>query len=67
MFVCKRLRLCQYLIDRGINPCETIPDESNPKYNVFLFEETPELNVALVRYFAKDSYTARQNHSQSST
>lgn len=59
-FTCKRLRLCGYLIDRGFMPVKTLPDKRNPVYSVWLFEETPELTVALYQYFYKDCWTAKE-------
>ena len=61
-FQCKRLRLCTYLMDRGFSPVQTVPDEQNPKFSVFLFDETPELTAAVTRYFAVDCMTARMNN-----
>lgn len=58
-FVCKRLRLCNYLMDRGFFPYRVEPDKDNPSYSVYLFEETTALTAAVVRYFSKDCYTAR--------
>lgn len=60
-FLCKRLRLCTYLMDRGFHPAQVLPDEINPKYSVFLFEETPELLASVHRYYTKDCLTARLN------
>lgn len=60
-FVCKRLRLCRYLIERGFMPYQTIPDSNNLRYSVFLFQETPELLSTLTRFYAEDCFTARNN------
>ena len=58
-FQCTRLRLCNYLMDRGFFPYRVEPD-SNPRYQIYLFEETPALTAAVARYFAVDCYTARK-------
>lgn len=63
-FRCKKLRLCVYLMDRGFVPYSTVPNTANPKYSVYLFEETPELTAAVVRYFAVDCYTAQEKNKQ---
>ena len=59
-FVCERLRLCNYLIERGFYPVQTMPDRRNPRFSVFLFEETPELTAAVVQYFSTDCLTAQK-------
>ena len=59
-FLCNRLRLCNYLIDRGFTPSQVLPDSQNPKFNVFLFDETPELSAAVVQYLSVDCMTARK-------
>lgn len=61
-FRCKKLRLCVYLMDRGFTPYDTEPNTANPQYSVYLFEETPALTAALVRYFAVDCYTAQKRN-----
>lgn len=49
-YVCKRIRLCNYLRDKGFEPYKVVPDYDNPRYNVFLFTATPELNEAVIEY-----------------
>lgn len=63
-FVCKRLRLCNYLMDRGFFPYQVEPDKNNTRYNVYIFENTPALTAAVVRYFSSDCYTAKQNRQE---
>ena len=66
-FICRRLRLCTYLVDAGFTPYRIEPDKRNPKYSVFLFEKTPALDIAVFRYFSTDCYTARmKNHRKES-
>ncbi len=50
-YVCKRIRLCKFLVERGFKPFKIVPDRKNDKYNVFLFEATPKLNDAVIEYF----------------
>lgn len=52
-YVCKRSRLCKFLTGQGFFPYSIEPDRSNPNYDVFLFDATPELYKAVVRYFDK--------------
>ena len=61
-FLCNRLRMCTYLMDRGFHPAQVLPDADNPRYSVFLFDETPELAAAIQRYFTADCLTARLNN-----
>lgn len=53
IYTCKRLRLLDYLVDRGFKPFKTIPDATNTKFNWWLFENTPELEKAIENYFNK--------------
>lgn len=50
-YTCKRLRLLQYLMERGFTPEATIPDPTNPKYKWWLFNNSCELETALEEYF----------------
>ena len=50
-YTCKRLRMLQYLKEQGFIPYLTLPDVQNPRYNVWKFKNTPELEDAIDRYF----------------
>ena len=50
-YTCKRMRLLQYLKEQGFLPELTLPDVSNPKFNVWKFRNSPELEEAIDRYF----------------
>lgn len=50
-YTCKRLRLLQFLKSKGFLPYLTLPDVSNPKYNIWQFKNTPELEEAIEEYF----------------
>lgn len=50
-YTVKRLRLLQYLKERGHMESATIPDPTNPKYNWWLFDNTPELEMDIEAYF----------------
>lgn len=52
-YYCKRLRLLDYLIGKGFRAVGAMPDFNNPKYRVWKFENSPELEKALAEYFAK--------------
>ena len=49
-YVCKRSRMCSYLMERGFSPYKIAPDRDNPMYNVYLFRSTPELYAAVMEY-----------------
>ena len=50
IFVCKRTRMAQFLSERGFELKGIEPDEHNPKYDVYLFEASPELYNAVLDY-----------------
>jgi hypothetical protein len=49
-YVCRRLKLCNYLRERGFIPYAIEPDRNNGMYDVFLFDASPELNAAVIDY-----------------
>ena len=49
-YYCKRLRLLEWLLNRGFTPVKKIPDPTNPKYNWWLFESTADLTAAVNEY-----------------
>ena len=52
-YTVKRLRLLQYLVERGFKDYTIIPDPtSTKKYNWFVFELTEDLEAAVTEYFA---------------
>lgn len=50
-YVVKRLRLLQYLMERGYKAESTIPDPQNPAYNWWLIRNSAELEAELDTYF----------------
>lgn len=52
-YTCKRLRMLEYLRNLGFMPYLTLPDCDNPKFNVWRFKNSPELEAAIDRYFGK--------------
>ena len=50
-YTCKRLRMLEYLKGEGFVPYLTLPDVSNPRFNVWRFKNTPELEDAIDKYF----------------
>lgn len=51
-YVCRRPRLCRYLMNCGFAPYQTTADRNNPRYTVWLFEHTPGLAAAVLDYFS---------------
>lgn len=41
-FLCTRWRMMDYLVKKGHEPIDTMVDSRNPKYNVWLFENSGE-------------------------
>lgn len=52
-YTCKRLRMLEWLKNKGFKPVKMIPDATNDKYNWWLFEVSPELEKAVDEYFAE--------------
>lgn len=50
-YTCKRSRMLDYLLDKGFTPSSEGHDWNNPKYKVWHFVNTPELEVAVNEYF----------------
>ena len=49
-FVCNRSRMAAYLLERGFLPYKVAPDKYNPRYNVYLYNASPELYVHVWDY-----------------
>lgn len=50
-YLCKRLRLLEFLRSKGFIPEQTLPDCNNPKYLVWRFRNSVELEAAIDSYF----------------
>lgn len=51
MRVVKRLKLANYLHEHGIDWEYTRVDYMNPKYKVFIYKRTPELDELIEKYY----------------
>lgn len=51
VYVCRRLRLCSYLVENGFEILQTCIDKQNPKYNVWLFSDTKQLRDKVEDYY----------------
>lgn len=53
-YTVKRLRLLQFLVNKGFKDYTIIPDPTSTKnYNWFVFENTEALEEALNEYFSR--------------
>ena len=52
LYVCKRIRLLNYLLNKGFQFIKTEKDRTNPDYNVWIFIETPELRSEIEEYYS---------------
>lgn len=51
-YIVKRLRLLQYLIEKGFTEYKIVPDPTSTKgYNWFIFNTSPEFLDVLSEYF----------------
>ena len=53
MYVCRRMKLCSFLLSKGFNYVKVVPDKYNPKYNCWLFNSNPELYNAIEEYYSE--------------
>ena len=52
-YVCKRMRLYNYLSDKGFVFYKACRDKFNPKYTVWLYEWSEKLEAAVNEYYAE--------------
>lgn len=52
-YVCKRLRLATYLVERGFKPYQITPDRDNPMFDVYLFDASLLLYRAVTEFFTE--------------
>lgn len=50
-YICKRLKLLSFLMKKGFEVIDTIPDVRNPRFNCWRFKRTPELLAAVDEYY----------------
>lgn len=53
MYVCRRMKLCSFLLSKGFNYEKVEQDKFNPKYQVWIFKNTPELKLAIEEYYSQ--------------
>lgn len=52
-YVCKRLRLCHFLLMKGFNFDSYRPDKYNPKFLVWIFKNSDKLQQAVSEYYER--------------
>lgn len=52
-YICRRLRMLNYLKQHGFKPTYTMPDALNPKYNVWAFDNSDELQAAVQKFHSE--------------
>lgn len=53
MYVCRRMKLCGFLLSKGFKYEKVEPDRYNPKFSVWIFKSSPELRLAIEEYYAQ--------------
>ena len=51
-YICRRLKLLDYLQKSGFSVVDTIPDAQNPRYKCWRFVKTPELLAKVDEYYS---------------
>ena len=54
-YICKRLRMLEYLKSKGFLPIRTEPDIKNPKYSIWIFENSSELMDNIEQYLVQQA------------
>lgn len=52
MYVCRKMKLCSYLLTKGFQYKKIRQDRYNPSRKVWLFESSPELYIAIDEYYS---------------
>ena len=53
MYVCRRMKLCSFLLSKGFKYEREEKDKNNEKYNVWIFKNSPELRLAVEEYYSQ--------------
>ena len=51
VYTVKRMRMMNWLCDRGYYPMYAVRDKDNPNYRVWKYKNSPELEAAIDEYF----------------
>lgn len=55
-YVCKKMRLMNYLSDKDFYPYRITRDKFNPKYYIWLYTDSEELREAIEDYYSQLSH-----------
>lgn len=53
MYICRKMRLCTFLLEKGFKYKKEVPDRYNPNYKCWLFDNTPELRNEIENYYSQ--------------
>lgn len=53
MYVCRRMKLCSFLLSKGFKYEREEKDKYNERYNVWIFKNSPELRLAVEEYYGQ--------------
>lgn len=53
MYLCRRMKLCGFLLKKGFKYEKVVPDKYKPNYNCWLFPMSPELKNAIEEYYSE--------------
>ena len=53
MYVCRKIRLLNHLLNSGFMFIRTDKDKYKSNYNIWLFNDTPELRNSREEYYSK--------------
>ena len=53
IYTVKRMRMLDWLCNRGFYPEYSVRDKNNPRYNVWKYKNSPELEEAIDEYFTQ--------------
>lgn len=53
MYLCRRMKLCGFLLKKGFKYEKIVPDKYKPNYNCWLFPMSPELKNAIEEYYSE--------------
>lgn len=52
LYVCRRVRLLNHLLNAGFMFLRTEKDKYNPNYNIWLFKDTKELRDSIENFYS---------------
>ena len=53
MYLCRRMKLCGFLLRKGFKYEKVVQDKYKPNYNCWLFKQSPELKNAIEEYYSQ--------------